>query len=564
MHDCLNRLVLGGKDNTYWANIAYFKGLFCYLCLYLAPFGLYLPSNYSLLSLYPQPKHYAYIAIVPVGILLTYLSRYIPFFWDNVLLASKIAHFYYDTGFATLILPNVLDSGHPPFYGLYLAIVWTIFGHSLPAAHWAMLPFFIGMCVSYYRLLNYFLPPKYALWGLLILPAEAAIFTQSVLAGIDIPIVWAHLLLFEGLLYRRRVYVAIGALGLCLFSLRGIITASGFVLCDILLGVYRNPKRVFFTLKNSIPAWLPAALLTIIWYAYHYKKTGFVAINQQSAWATAPDNLYYEYADIHVFLRNIAIIGWHFLEQGRFAIWLIVGYVAYQRLRRRQYSLNQAQIEWLLLCFLPLLVISVIAALRHNPIMTRYFLAYFLLMPATALYALTTLRPIASQTLTTVPQNIPATKPLDNAALKQILPQKTFLTALFVLLTAFVSGHFWIYPYPIANSWDTTLRCLPYFEVQQEMYRYMNHQNIPFEQTASAFPLFVAQRYTYVNSNDLRKLSDKTKSPINDFSYFCLSNISNEFKPADIAALHAPPWHLLKRVENKGIWIELYRQAASD
>lgn len=44
-----------------------------------------------------------------------------PFFWDTVQLASKHAHFFYETDFHSIILPNEIDSGHIPTLGIYLA-----------------------------------------------------------------------------------------------------------------------------------------------------------------------------------------------------------------------------------------------------------------------------------------------------------------------------------------------------------------------------------------------------------------------------------------------------------
>ncbi|MEK7253678.1 MAG: hypothetical protein AAB316_02970, partial [Bacteroidota bacterium] len=79
------------------------------------------------------------------ALLATYLVRNHPFFWDTIQLASKHAHFFYDTDFQSLILPENIDSGHPPAFGMYLALVWKIFGKTLTVSHFAMLPFLWGI-----------------------------------------------------------------------------------------------------------------------------------------------------------------------------------------------------------------------------------------------------------------------------------------------------------------------------------------------------------------------------------------------------------------------------------
>jgi hypothetical protein len=68
-----------------------------------------------------------------------------PFFWDTIQLASKQAHFFYETGFHSIILPNEIDSGHIPSLGIYLALLWKIMGKSLIVSHLAMLPFVMGI-----------------------------------------------------------------------------------------------------------------------------------------------------------------------------------------------------------------------------------------------------------------------------------------------------------------------------------------------------------------------------------------------------------------------------------
>ncbi len=521
-------------------------------------------------------KKYEYTCIFVYCVILTLVAQAVPFFWDNVLLASKIAQFYYENRFSSLILPQSLDSGHPPFYGMYLAVVWMLFGKSLPAAHWAVLPFLVGLGIAYYRLLCYILPRRYAFWGLIFLFAEPAFLTQSVLAGIDIPLVGAHLLLLQGLLYRQRKAVMFGAIGLCLFSLRGILTAFFIGLCDVLLCLYRGERHIGAVLKNTFPAWLPALTITAVWYVYHYYNAGFLAINHHSVWATDPDSLHYKYANLNAFLRNVAIVGWRFLDQGRVIVWLILGYGFYSYYYKARKIINSQQgcvagrqIEWLIVCFLPLVFMTIIVAARHNPIMPRYFLTYFLLLPPTALYLLVGERQKSAtgaglsflklnDKKLNENANTPKTQPINTP--QTAIPQKQVAVAAVLMAVSLLSGHFWIYPYPVANSWDTTLRCLPYFGVKQKMYNYMNARHIPFDQTASAFPLLAAPKYTDLDEGDSRTLIPVGSRPQRDFAYFCVSNCSNEFKPADLQRLQAPPWQMESRFENKGIWIELYRQ----
>jgi len=75
--------------------------------------------------------------------LVVLFSQEQPFFWDGAL-HSKLAHWYLEHHFQNLVPPPELDSGHPPFFALFLAVVWRVFGRSLLMSHLLMLPFILG------------------------------------------------------------------------------------------------------------------------------------------------------------------------------------------------------------------------------------------------------------------------------------------------------------------------------------------------------------------------------------------------------------------------------------
>jgi hypothetical protein len=57
------------------------------------------------------------------------------FFWDTIQLASKHAHWYFENNFRNFLLPNSIDSGHIPAFGMLLAFAWKIFQKSLNQPH---------------------------------------------------------------------------------------------------------------------------------------------------------------------------------------------------------------------------------------------------------------------------------------------------------------------------------------------------------------------------------------------------------------------------------------------
>ena len=93
--------------------------------------------------------------IVPFFIaaaLATAAVRHHFFFWDTAQLGAEHALFFYTEGFHQGLLPDAMDSGHPPVFGWYLAGIWHLCGRSLAVSHWAMLPFLWGIIWMAWRL----------------------------------------------------------------------------------------------------------------------------------------------------------------------------------------------------------------------------------------------------------------------------------------------------------------------------------------------------------------------------------------------------------------------------
>jgi hypothetical protein len=80
-----------------------------------------------------------------IAFLLVVTNRNNGFFWDTIQLASQHGNYYYSNNFSNLLLPIELDSGHIPTFGMYIALIWKVFGRTVEASHLAMLPFAIGI-----------------------------------------------------------------------------------------------------------------------------------------------------------------------------------------------------------------------------------------------------------------------------------------------------------------------------------------------------------------------------------------------------------------------------------
>lgn len=517
---------------------------------------------------------YYYLLIILFYFGLTYLSSGIPFFWDNALFLSKIAHYYYETGFTDLILPTEIDSGHPPFYGLWLAWIWQTFGRTLTVSHWAVFPFLVGIGMSYYHIAKYFLPVSLLPFALLLLFLEPTLLTQSVLGALDIPLVfgtlWAVYAILpdkeeevrgekravrEGevrnpkseisILFHKRWQLIPAFILMAGISIRGIIGVALLFICDVSLQIIlpyfnhsKQPSTIAFNATTILKKvaylalpYLPAAAFTIIWYAYHYQHTGFLTSNEQAAWAAD-----YALVDVKGLLKNIAVLGWRILDFGRVILWLMVGYILFRNMRT-QTGFSKRQVQLMVLIFIPLIFYTPIITYRTTPILHRYLIVYYVLFGILSLSLLWTY-------------------------LKNVFPisYKTHFHRIFSLISIIlISGHFWVYPNPIAKGWDSFLAVLPYFSLEQEMKQYIDEQQIPYTAIGSEFPMVNRTKITRL-TNDARRFRDKEEKPFLAHPYLLHSNVCNDFT-AEQEQLLQTKFDLLKEVEKGQVYIRLYQRA---
>ena len=117
-----------------------------------------------------------------------------PFFWDTVQLASKHAHFYYESNLKFQFLPNDLDSGHIPTLGYVLACLWYLFSKSLWVGHAFIFIFSIGIVYQAYLIIKKFVEPNYQMLALLVFLFDPTLMAQCTLVSPDILILFFLLL----------------------------------------------------------------------------------------------------------------------------------------------------------------------------------------------------------------------------------------------------------------------------------------------------------------------------------------------------------------------------------
>ncbi|MCB0704568.1 MAG: hypothetical protein KDC34_04635 [Saprospiraceae bacterium] len=432
------------------------------------------------------------------------------FFWDTVQLSSKHAHWYYENHFSHFFLPNELDSGHPPTWGMYLALCWQWFGQSLPVSHWAVFPFLTGICVFGFQLAENLRGARWAFAFLLLLCLDPVLLGQAALVSPDLALVCFFLMTLSGIFREKRLLVLLGIIGLCIISMRGMITAFGLFLFVLSDACFLRHKRSFSDLFRSVWAFLPGGLLGLAFLIWHYIAVGWIGYHENSPWAES-----FSGVDFQGFIKNVAVIGWRFLDFGRLFLFLVAaGLLRYLWLHKQHPGKALARLA---LLFVILLLVSLPGMLLHVGLSGhRYLLPLFISLSLLLWYVL------------------------------GAYPNQTLKNgALGLLVFAFLTGHFWIYPRNISQQWDATLAHIPYYGQRKEMILYLHSKEIPIESVGTVFPNAGPFMYRDLNG-------ETTGFPLADLDqqdYIYYSNVMNDFSDEELRRLFEE-WELVYRIGN--------------
>lgn len=439
-----------------------------------------------------------YLFALAYAMLVLTTSQYV-FFWDTVQLGSKHAHFYFETSFTQLFLPNDIDSGHIPVFGMYLATVWLVFSKSLLASHLAMLPFVLGIVWQANKLLSSVLPVKLVPVALAVTLADPTLLAQCTLISPDVPLVFFFLLGLNSIRSDQRIYLSLAILGLFLTSMRGMMVAFALLLFDLYFNFFKAVIQRNFArlIRMSVP-YLPGFVIFLIYTILHSQHAGWVGYHSDSPWSTEFDAV-----DITGVLRNLGLLGWRLLDFGRIFIWIPFVAIAYRMYTSKVITESTRTLAIALLMTLGALTIMTVWF--ANLIAHRYF------MPAYLLFAVLTLK-----------------------MMSEYLDTRRFRLIAAILTLGLLSGNFWVYPDKIAMGWDSSLAYLPYNDLRSHAIDYLDSRNIPLEDVGTAFPIKGALKY--------HDLSDRQsilpeKSP-GQYSYLLYSNISNDFTDDEIDQLN--------------------------
>jgi hypothetical protein len=457
----------------------------------------------------------------------------LPFFWDTTQLASKHAHFFFENNFRSIILPNEMDSGHIPTLGIYLAIVWKIFGKSLLISHLSMLPFILATLYFTQKITRLLFKPAGSEAFALLLLCDAAILAQFTLVSPDVWVICFFTMALYALFKEKRQWLLLAFIGLTLSSMRGMMCVAGLFCADIIFTVFfkeKNTGSITFLTKfknlysctlKLLPILLPALTIAFAFLGWHYYKTGWIGYHANMPWATM-----FEPVDIKGFFRNVIVVTWRFLDNGRIFIWIAAFWSIFYIIKNKL-KLDENGKRLLVITITLILVLSYNALFRQNLSAHRYFIPAYFMVSLFVCYHLLAL--------------------IKNLKLLKI----TYCLILIGLL----SGNFWVYPEKISKGWDSMLAYLPYQKLRLKMIDYIHTNKIPISDVVTAFPNHSSTKY--IDLTDKSFTFADYNGKMKNAPYFFYSNVYN--MPDDTLDLLNTKWIKIKEFKSLQVNVILYK-----
>ncbi len=444
------------------------------------------------------------------------------FFWDTIQLGSKHAHWYFENKFNYVLLPNELDSGHPPTFGMYLAALWMLFGKSLWISHLALLPFTLVTIWLVHQIGTHFLGAQKGVYLLLLLFVEPTFAAQSLLVSPDVILFSFFVLgLYSILKAPSNTLLLTATLGLVLISLRGMMVVALLFFIQI-FDTNKNTKIEISTFIKSGLIFIPSVLLAITFLIYHYSQTGWIGYHESSPWVAS-----FERVNGMGFLKNIALLCWRFLDFGRIFIIFTIFYNLFHIVKNKSSLSAPITLKQLIIINLLALFILCPTLLIYKGLLGhRYLLPIYFLQLLLCSYLI-----------------------FNHTAKNQI---KWFYSLVFIGL---LTGNLWIYPKKIAQGWDSTLAHLPYYELREKMMYYIQEQSIPIEEIGTRFPEIGRLKYKDLSTMEQGMMSADLKKD----KYILYATIMNDFTDEEIDILEKE-WNIKKIFKKNRIEIILYER----
>ncbi len=449
------------------------------------------------------------------------------YFWDNIQLTSIEAHWYYLTDFRSLIIPKsapelgIYGTVGPPLLPLVTAALWKIVGYKVWVSHGLISIFAIILFYNTWKLVKFFFSEKYVGWVSFIILMETTLLAQFSIAPNDFILFTAFIISLRAILERKKTLLAVSFFILTAISMRGLFTGCILFIVHIFFQLFSKENSKVKSGIKILFSYIPALLILTTYFSFYFSTQGWLFSNSKFADAhNTPTG-------IGFIIKHFCDLGMRLIENGRIIIW-IIAFIAGWKLLKTKTKIAKEQTFILAVFVLLTGLYSLFAVITKMPFLTRYFMPLILLL---TIFSLTCL-----------------TKFYSEKNMKYI----------FILILCFeISGHFWIYPEKVTTIWDSTLAHLPYYELREECFDYIDQNKLDYNDISAGFGFYDNRSFVEL------KNSDKVISRGKDKQYFIYSNVSNieddwidEFKNPKL-------WTPIKSFQKGFVIITIYKKQNS-
>jgi hypothetical protein len=225
----------------------------------------------------------------------------LPYFWDEAGYYIPAARDLLLEG--SLIPRSSISNAHPPLVMAYLALVWKLLGSTPAVTRTAMLAVASFALLGVFRLAERVASPGVAVASVISTALYPVFFTESTFAQLDLAAAgftfWGILAYVEGRRRQTAMWFSLGVLS----KETAILAPLALWLCCLGFGhrlAQDTPQELSLSSKSGPPGaapagpfpdirlfrgdgwplWVPLIPL-VLWYAYHWHKTGFVFGNPE-------------------------------------------------------------------------------------------------------------------------------------------------------------------------------------------------------------------------------------------------------------------------------------------
>lgn len=419
-----------------------------------------------------------------------------PFFGDAVSSVSRAAVLMYESNFSEIGFPLGYDPGHPILIPGIYAIMWKLFGISLPISHLLNFLFSISIAFLSFHWMKQFYNERLGLIAASLIVITPLFVAQTAMLNTHLPLCFFILLTAYGLKTGNKTMIFLGSVFSVLIHLQAVFYLASLVIWYL----YREGFHEKYLRKISI--WmLPASIGFFLWVAFHFYTTG---------WAiSSPD--YSDHRGMPSFKRilvNLFLADWRIIDYGQIALVLLL----LRGLLTKKFKNIPDETILFLSCY-GFNALAIAVTTTTGPA-HRYFLPClpFLIMGAT----------VAFVELRTVWK----------------------LCTVLVL----ISGHFWFYPGKIIG--DATLHYRSAFQLMPEIAELVDQELV-----YSYAPLGNPLKHTYLKGN-LNNFQSLYHVDADTVPYILFSNLSGDFSPEMLQKLRKG-WHG-KSIEHGQIYFDLF------